>query len=877
MSIMFSCVKKIFRKNESRSKGYCALVCHRVGKTIKKSLYCASTMLILMSAFVNAETTAEKQTVYSIDLPAQSVAKSLSELSEQTDQMLLFSYDVAENLEANSVVGKYTIAEALRIMLKGTGFSGSLTSKGVLMISLTKSEASNVVDEKTKERKAMNKRRSIWAATIAFFMALGGTNAVAQGEDDSAKNPDFMLEEIIVTAQRRTENLQDVPISVQAFSGDTIDRAGIESTADLGILTPGLVYTKGVGLGSPFLRGIGTLGNGPGTENSIAIYVDEVYIASKTSALTELANVERVEVLKGPQGTLFGRNATGGLIQIITKQPPAEPEGRFKLGYGNYDTVTASASVGGPLTDKLGAVMSINYKDQNEGFGVNLGTGNDVNREESLSGRVKFSYQPSDATRITLIGAYSETENSIGTAYRLLGDAVPRLGPTFVMPPNAGDYDVNGNADPFYDGDDNQFSLKIEHDMGFAVFKSISAYQTSDYFFVLDSDITPEPNLYITVANDEKQFSQELQLSSNSDAGLEWTAGLYAYFGEGEQTLTLEGDAFPTLQQIANTGSQDTSSYAVYGQATQQFGEKTRFTAGLRYTIDEREIGGQRGSFALDGTFSATPIEPAEADFEKLTWRLALDYQLSPDALLYVSYNRGFKSGLFNAGSLQLDPVLPEVLDAYEIGVKSELFDQRLRFNTTAFYYDFEDIQLTQFALGIATLRNAAKAEVYGFEFDSEFIMTRDLSLVAGLSLLDGSFKSFPGAGFAVPNPAGGNTVTPGDATGNELVRTPRLTATAALNYSTAIAYNNTFSFNLNYSYNDGFYVEPDNVLKQDAYSLINARAQLGFSGDRVLVSLWATNLTDKFYTTALTAQAVGLAYAAAEPRRYGLTVEYRY
>ena len=866
--------EKLFKNNNNSSKGYYALVCLIDCKTTEKILQCTLIMFIAISGLANTKANAEEQMIYSINLPAQNAAQSLTDLSEQTDQMLLFSYDLAKNIQVNSVVGKYTIPQALNIMLEGTGFSGGLTAKGVLMISLTKSDSA---DEEPQEMKVMNKKKNVLASAIALLTMLGGAQVVAQPEAANEDQTGLALEEVMVTAQRRAENLQEVPISVQALSGETLERAGVESTGDLEIVTPGLVYTKGVGMGSPYLRGIGTASNGPGTENSVAVYVDGVYIGRKTSALTELANVERVEVLKGPQGTLFGRNATGGLIHIITKEPPREPEAAVKLGYGNFDTVTMGANAGGPFTDQSRGEFSIYHKDQREGYGENLATGNDVNREEKLSGRIKLLYDTNDMTRFTFIGGYAESENSFGTAYRLLDGAVPRLGPMFVMPANAGEYDVNGDVDPIFESDSIQLSLKVEHELSFADLTSISAYHQSDYFFALDSDVTPSPDLFITVANDEQQFSQEFKLSSQSDGRFEWTAGVYAYIGEGEQVVTLQGDFFPTLRQLANTGSQKTRSFAIYGQSTQQLGENTRLTGGLRYTVDEREIDGQRASVLLDNTLSETPIAPGEADFDKLTWRLALDHQITPEVLLYASYNRGFKSGLFNAGSLQLDPVRPEVLDAYEVGMKSDLFDRRLRVNTTAFYYDFQDIQLTQFVLGIGTLRNAAQAEITGFEIDSELLVTRDLSLIAGLSLLDGSYESFPGAGLATPNPAGGNFVNPGDASGNELARAPDVTATAALNYSTLIAGGNTFSFNINYSYNDGYYVEPDNVLRQGAHSLVNARAQLGFDGDRLLVSVWATNLTDEFRTTALTAQAVGDVYAAADPRRFGVTIEYHY
>ena len=702
------------------------------------------------------------------------------------------------------------------------------------------------------------------------------TNSFAYSESNNSDSG-FVLEEVIITAQRRSENLQDVPISVQSFSNDTLERSGIQSTADLEMLTPSLVYSQGIGLGSPYLRGIGTGGNGPGTENSVAVYFDGVYIGTKSSSLSSLANVERVEVLKGPQGTLFGRNATGGLIHIITKNPPAEGEMAVKIGYGNYETTTANMNAGLPLTDKLGVILSVDYQDQNKGWGVNRVTGNDAGETDNLLGRIKFLYEASEETRITLSSHYDESETDAGAGVRLLDGAVPAAGPAFVFPPNASKYDTNGNVESVFESESGMVSLKIEHDFEFANLTSISAYQDGEYSALLDNDITPNPMMLATVLNEEHQFSQELKLSSHSAESFEWTVGVYTYFGEGEQIVGLSGTLLPAFQELQFQGKQKTESFAVYGQGTQQFGDNTRLTLGLRYTWDEREISGSRNIVALDSTFSRTPITPDKANFNELTWRLALDYQLTPDVLGYVSYNRGFKSGLFNASFLQLTPVEPELLDAYEIGIKSEHLDRRLRLNMAGFYYDYQDIQLTQFVLGVAILRNAAEAEIYGAEIETEYALSRELTLSGGLSVMKGTYKSFEGAGFAVPNPAGGNTVVPGDATGNEIARTPRVTASATLNYSVPMAGGNTFSFDLSYSYNDGYFTEPDNVLSQDAYSLVNTRAQVGFAQDQVLVSLWAKNLTNTFYTSVLSAQAIGSLYAPAPPRTYGLSLEYRF
>ncbi|WP_313803213.1 TonB-dependent receptor [Sphingobium sp.] len=696
---------------------------------------------------------------------------------------------------------------------------------------------------------------------------LSGTMAMAQ---EAPASDTLAIKDIVVTAQRKSENLQKVPISVLAVSEEQLVQSGVVSTADLPLITPGLVYTRGVGFGYPYLRGIGSSGNGPGQENSVAVYVDGVYIATKLSGVTDLTNIERVEVLKGPQGTLFGRNATGGLIQVITKDPPKQASMMVRLGYDNYDTVTAAGYVGVPLSDNVGMDIAINYQNQGEGWGTNLTTGEDVNLEDKFSARSKIVARLGELTKVTLSGDYSFRDSSIGTTYRYLDGAVGVGG--YVFPASGGDYDNTSAYDVGLKGRASGLSLTIDHDAGFANLMSISAWRKSKYFLLADNNLDGQPSAAGSADNREQQFSQEFQISSPSGRSLQWTFGLYGFWYKGNQNLALIGNSRPLQFQV--NGIQKAQSYAVYGQATQELWEGGRLTAGLRHTWERR---------TLEGRFSfAPPITRQMARFNKLSWRLALDQDIGPDALVYASYNRGFKSGAFNAGFLQLVPVKPEVLDAFEAGIKSSLLDRRLRLNLAAYYYDFKDIQLQQFVNGVGGLRNAAKAEIYGLDADAELVVTDGLTLSGNLAWAKGTFKSFPGANIATPRidvngvPTGGNQIVVGDVSGNEIPRLPRITATAGLNYIVPVRGEKQLEFNITYSYNDGYYPEPDNYLRQSSYSLINARADFHFN-ENLKLGVWVRNLTDQLYTTALTAQAGGDSYAPAEPRVYGMTLETKF
>ena len=701
---------------------------------------------------------------------------------------------------------------------------------------------------------------------------------LAQSGDDSsapaastmvAPDTDEGLGDIVVTAQRRAQALQSVPISVQAFTGEKLDASGIMNTADLALITPGLVVARGVGLSSPFLRGIGSSSNGPGVESPVATYVDGVYYGSKADAMSSLANVERVEVLKGPQGTLFGRNATGGLIQIITRDPSSTPGMNARVGYANYETVMASGYVTGGLAENVAADLAVDYLDQGKGWGYNTTTGNDVNLTNSFLARAKLLIRPSDDTKIVVAGDYSERDSDVGASVRFLDGVIPAGGQPYTGPR----YGVQNNVDQFFRSKARGASATLTHDFRDITFTSITAYRRTNYTLALDSDASPAPTLRFDSSVRERQFSQELQLSGGSPSSLEWTAGLFYFDGNGHQTISFAGIFYRDL-----AATQTTRSYAAYAQLTYPVMENTRLTLGARYNAEKRTLSGQQFNLTANGTVLSTVTVPpgTDAKFNKLTWRVALEHDLADDVLGYASYNRGFRSGGFNPSGLTTPPFRPEVLDAFELGLKSSLLDRRLRLNLAAFYYDFKDIQLSQFALGVQTVRNAAQAELYGVDLDMEALLTSQLRLTGSFEYLKSKYKSFPGAAIAAPLPGGGNVITIGDASGNDLIRAPRFTVSAALDYSLPLNADTSADFNVTYSYNDGYFGEPDNLLFQPSFSLVNARATLNF-GDRHKISIWGRNLTDKYYTTILNAATVGSVGSPGEPRTYGLTFETRF
>jgi iron complex outermembrane receptor protein len=631
---------------------------------------------------------------------------------------------------------------------------------------------------------------SLVSAAACFCFA-----APRAAQAQSAAGAEPALDPITVTAQKRVEKLQDVPITVSAFDAKDLQASGIDSVNDLGVVVPGLVYADVVGYGLPYLRGVGTTATGPGFENPVATYVDGVYYASQGAAALAFNNIASVEVDKGPQGTLFGRNTTGGAIQINTLDPSRDFGGKVEIGYGNYDTVTTRAYVTGALTSNLAADLAFNYSDQGNGYGKNLANGADVDKTDDFGVRSKLLYTPSDATRMTLILDYTRL-NFIPT----LAPA-PGTTPQFDPPVSSNPRDVYGSPQPFGRTTQMGVSLTIAHELGFATFTSITAFRNTLYESVFDSTLTAVPGTLFYLEGEEphRQASQEFQLASRTGGPIDWVSGAYLYWERaGYLDPTVIGgssfDAQGIPQGILQAPDDKTYSAALYGQGTYHFTAATALTAGLRFTDEYKN---DEFVQTIPDFFDVTTAG-ADRNFTNLSWRLALQHSFDDDLMGYVSYNRGYKSGGFNDGT----PFQPERLDAYEVGEKAEFFNQRVRLNTSLFYYLYDNIQTVTYPNGSLDITNGGRASLYGLDFDMGVAVTTGLKLNLGFEVLQAKYTSFPDASISVPVPvipagqpgyggatSGGTyyTTQPGGAYGYQLPKSPKFTGTLAADYSTLV------------------------------------------------------------------------------------------
>lgn len=680
------------------------------------------------------------------------------------------------------------------------------------------------------------------------------------------------LADIVVTAQRRSERLQRVPVAVTALSGEALATKGLASTQDIAAATPGLTFTQVAGSASPRIRGVGTTNAFGGNENSVATYVDGVYYASSNSTILTLANVEQVAVLKGPQGTLFGRNATGGLIQITTRDPKQEASGQATATYGNKDTVAGSLYITGGLSPDLAADLAVNYSNQMDGFGHNLATGEEVNKSRDLSIRSKLKWDIGAATTIKLSADYA-TLDAAGPARRPLDGTLPVSG----VPFSGGKYDVNSNVQPLYANKQAGGSVNGVHHFGTFDLVSITAYRYARTHVRLDADGLPAALVSPDSIYKDKQFSQELQLISTGSGPLKWTVGAYYFWYKGGYEKGVF--SLPTQTQTFQS-YQHTRSISVYGQASYALAPQTTLTLGLRYS-DERQSQDASSSIRANATGVVTTPAPiyGKSSVGKPTWRIALDHQLTPDTLIYASYNRGFKSGGFNTSTFTPAPLPfdPESLDAYEAGIKSELFDRRLRVNASAFYYDYNNIQLSSYVDGTLRITNAAKAKIYGFDADIVAKPFDRLTLTAGGSYIHDRLGDYPNAQISTPRPTGGNIVGSGSATGNRLPMTPDWTFDAGADYVIPVGDGNLTASG-HYFHSDGWAAEADNRIRQKPYNLLNASLRWDVNGDRGLsMTVWGKNLTDELYAVTLQTQTFADIFVPALGRTYGVTLAYKF
>jgi iron complex outermembrane recepter protein len=700
-------------------------------------------------------------------------------------------------------------------------------------------------------------------------------DAQAQANDPAGRSDTASLtvEEIVVTAERRSENVQRVPISVTALSSERIEAAGIDSTLDLPVLVPGLVLNKALSNAAPYIRGVGQNSGSLAVESPVSVYIDGIYLAQPNAALFKLQNVERIEVLKGPQGTLYGRNSTGGVISVVTRDPGHVPEAEIEVGYGNYDTISSSASASTGLGDNFAISATGYYNDQRDGFGRNVTLQTDAFRERDSGVHVKTLWTPTADWSITLSYMHSDVRSDLGTALGIYPGALANDGRTRYID----EYTVAGAGASINTIEQNLAYLKIERDLGPVRAISLSSWhdlKSENPSYVTNAvPLGTGRRLMSAIADSASTITQELQLQSTGESRFSWTIGAFYLTDDVHRNI----QSYAELAFTRDTQSyQDTESWAAYAQGTLALGQDTRLTLGGRYTYDEKSIrGADRNaagavlvtaeSAAAAGGFDTTS-EESEPNV-----RVSLDHQFTPNLFIYASYSTGFKSGAYNLVAFTNPPADPERVTAYEIGAKTVWLDRRLRIGVAAFQYDYENIQLRTQIPGGTTyiIFNAATSTVRGAETDFEIALAPRLSLSGGVAYLDATYDEFSTAPCPFALPTGGNGTVTCDLSGHGMIRSPELTANLLASYGVPLPIGD-LSMSAAMAHSSSFPWDPTGRLRQQAYENVTATLEWNMT-DHYSVRVWGRNLLDQKIRFSGTEGTVD-SYSPGYPRTYGVS-----
>jgi len=741
--------------------------------------------------------------------------------------------------------------------------------------------------------------------------------------------------DIIVTANRRAQNQQDVPIAVSAVTSEMAEKLGVTDIATLTNVVPGFTFNRQSSGAQPFIRGVGNQSATIGNEPSVAMFVDDVYIPTSNAAIFEFNNIDSVEVLKGPQGTLFGRNATGGVVHVHTREPStAKASTDFELGYSNYDTVTAKAYVNLPVTDSVAVNVAAYRVNQGEGWGHDIYTGDDIFTRQAWGVRGKLLFNIGEKTELLLSCGYNYQKGTAGMSFRTVEGFAGRAGITPEQA-GAGFYDGMTGIGDYYKAKFAMGSAKLTHEMGDVRFVSITAY--TDTKNPNHYDISAHRgNLTADYRQEEWAFTQELQLMSSESSKLQWIVGGFylkdaalfdgVFTGTGPAAGTGPGGrnldpAIPAGRYSTSHARQRTESMSAFGQASMEILPALTATVGLRYTSDKRSIEDNGGAFGIIGgaVLASSGPFPDSRRFNKLTGRFSLDYKVNDDLMVYAAFNRGFKSGVYSTSSYNsatravVAAVQPETLDAYSGGFKSEWFDRMVRLNVEGFYYKISNAQLQNNLTNQAgtEIRNAGKSRLYGFEAELTVQPTSALTIMGSVSVVDGKYTSFPGgptyfpqapnAQIPIPqgcasNPlifpaGGGGPVYPTSATaplvavvggcdlsGNKTLQTIPFASNLSIIYSIPLG-QGSVDLSGNWLHTDPYYFEPDNnpYTRQGQVDLVNSAITWN-SGSGLGVRLWVNNLTDKkYYSYIAHSGTSGVKGSPAAPRTYGVTLTGRF
>lgn len=734
-----------------------------------------------------------------------------------------------------------------------------------------------------------------WAST-AYAQATGpvvpqdptnpplGTAPAAAGDTAEAGG----LEDIVVTATRREERLQDVPVTVTAITAQSLAVADVATVRDLTQVIPGFVGSRNAGVFQPVIRGVGSTGISIGDEPNVATYIDGVYQPEAVANWIDLVEVDRVEVLRGPQGTVFGRNATGGLINVITPDPKFTPGGRLAVKYGfmrnDAQDLDVRGYVTGPLSENVAGDIAVLYKDLGGYIKDLLRPGGGLGDMEIKDIRAKLLFKPSDRFQIVFTGEVFDQKSHV-TAYQPYeNNTIARNDPGVILPTGPWQASVKteapGDSRPYLDL--RRYNLAMHTRLEFNAFnlETTTGYLDYDLHQRNDSDSS---NIFygdFPVTLFSESISQEVRLLSTSSGRLQWLLGGYFYYLDGGSSLRV------LTRASANQFDPELTvkSWAGFAEGTLELVDSLFVTAGVRYTTEDRTFKQTVNGRLVTAPAPGWPADgKAEASFNKWTYRGAVRWKFADDANVYVSYGTGFKSGVFNMAAASPFPVNPETITAIEGGIKADPLPW-LRTNLSIYHNDYKDLQVQAKDAGGVTfiLQNAANAKIYGGEFELTASPNRDLNLRGSIAYIHGRYEDFPLAQAFIPRTdangvlIGGNNVVSADASGKKLTRAPKFTFNLGFDWTTDMA-GGRLGFAGNLFHSSKLYYDFLNIFEQKAYTLTNAQVSWTTPNERWRFNLWVTNLTNEKVWQTLRSGALSTDGFYEQPRKIGVGAEVRF
>ncbi len=812
------------------------------------------------------------------NIPEQPVGTALNEFAAQSGLQIVLYSDIATGLSSKPIVGRYENQEmALAALLANTGLEHKLLNENTVAIQAEEQEAES---DPGKSRPASNMNLVAQAGTPAQQSKTTATGATDSGAEE-AETGRNTIEEVLITARKREESLQDVPISISAFSEEYLNNANISSMKDLSQYVPGAQFEWfGAGRLTMYIRGVGSKLVGFGAEGAVGMYMDGVFLPKGWAGMGGFYDLERIEVLRGPQGTLYGRGSAGGTVNIITKRPSEELEVKVGAQVGNYNLKQVDVTISGPIIeDKLKARLT--FSDSSHDGYINNLEGPDLYDENYTGIRGAVEWTPTDKLNVMFRGDYFDSDK-IGQSNKLmsvsdtglatasaLAAGIPR---SILFPDDFWTVAQAGGLPPKHYQEYSGLSATAEYELADnQILRSISAYRRSTHGWAQDIDATPLFLIVDIYDIRDTGYSQELQLIGSSNQW-KWTMGLY-YLQQKESIVGRDDLEFVVPGLIEDTRFiYKLDGWAAFANISFALSEKVTLEGGVRYSSEEGELVQMDDSYNLFPSWNFSDPKSSRS-WDNYTFKLGANFQLTEDALLYASFSEGFKPGMYAAwnppGVKWLEP---ELLTAYELGFKTDLLGDRLRVNGAVFNYDYKDKQVRTLLASTAQMLtfNATDASITGAELEIIARPIHPLTINASIAYLDAEYGEF------MTFDSNRNLV---DASGNSLENAPEWKLTFGAQYEVQFGDYGVLTVRGDVSWTDDQFYDQlaDPAIGQTGYTIIDGLVRFKPTNRNWSFEFFAKNLTEKEYSVAKWGFRGDILGNIGAPRTFGLQVTWEY